>query len=261
MDIFPQSSAAGALTDRRGVVRAGNMISVHASPRPAHHKSHILVAPSASNPHDPVLLMYPLKISAPILVIITLTFSQLSFASLLYRRPAPSNLQLVHNIQNAINGTDNVIPGGSPFFYMDDPANNLFSIASISMTPTPCQIGFPCALQASGTFRQDLATIDLSFDIEARLGTGQSAQMLAIRDKLCDWATVEQPNGLSGCPPRHGPAIIKTSMDLARGWIMEATYFIDLKLTSGDRMLTHVGAQITLTDADPNPSVGSVATS
>ncbi|KAL8896605.1 MAG: hypothetical protein Q9207_007638 [Kuettlingeria erythrocarpa] len=103
---------------------------------------------------------------------------------------------------------------------MDDPADNLFSIFSISVTPTPCQIGLPCAIQAKGTFRQDLPSIDLSFDIEALLPTGESAQMLAVRDNLCEWATLEQPGNPASCPPRRGAATLEMSMDIARGFIM-----------------------------------------
>ncbi|KAL9597808.1 MAG: hypothetical protein Q9219_004885 [cf. Caloplaca sp. 3 TL-2023] len=201
----------------------------------------------------------------PITLLTTLISPSPSTATLQYRRPAPPNAQQILNIQTAANLTTNVIPGGSPFFYLNDPTHDLLSLASISMTPTPCQIGFPCALSASGTFTQDLPTIDLSFDIQARRKTGQSAQILAVRDKLCDWATIDQAGGRrsGGCAARKGAATIKTSMDLARGWIMEATYFIDLKLTSGDRVLTHVGAQITLVDHNPNPprpGGGDVAT-
>ncbi len=32
------------------------------------------------------------------------------------------------------------IPGGSPFFYMEYPRNDLFSIFRIDVTPNPCQM-------------------------------------------------------------------------------------------------------------------------
>ncbi|KAL8753885.1 MAG: hypothetical protein Q9184_005284 [Pyrenodesmia sp. 2 TL-2023] len=147
-----------------------------------------------------------------------------------------------------MNETNTVIPGGSPFFYMDDPADDIFAISSISMSPTPC------------TFRENLPSIELDFEIDVRLKDGQSAKILAVKDDVCRWATMEQPGGLSKCPPRKGPAVLKTSMSLARGFIIEATYFIDLQLTSGNRKLTHIGAQITLTDPDPNPPGRPVST-
>ncbi|KAL8724570.1 MAG: hypothetical protein Q9166_007880 [cf. Caloplaca sp. 2 TL-2023] len=121
--------------------------------------------------------------------------------------------------------------------------------------------GLPCSIEARGILRQDLPSIDLDFDITVRLKNGQSAKLIAVRDDVCQWATMEQPGGSSKCSPRKGPATLKTSMNLVRGWIMEATYFIDLKLTSGNRVLTHVGAQVTLTDPDPNPPGRNTATS
>ncbi|KAL8773874.1 MAG: hypothetical protein Q9209_001304 [Squamulea sp. 1 TL-2023] len=129
------------------------------------------------------------------------------------------------------------------------------------MSPTPCQIGLPCSIEARGIFRENLPSINLDFDIEVRLKNGQSAKILAVRDNMCQWATLEQAGGPYRCPPQKGPATLKTRMDLVRGWIMEATYFIDLKLTSKDRVLTHLGAQITLTDLDPNPPGRNTATS
>ncbi|KAL8896603.1 MAG: hypothetical protein Q9207_007636 [Kuettlingeria erythrocarpa] len=205
-------------------------------------------------------------------------------ATVLYRRPAPFNAELALQINTMMNDTNTVIPGGSPFFYMDDPTDNVFTLASISVSPTPCQMylsppsepqtenlgvstnvdfdrGLPCSIEARGTFQENLPSIELDFDIEVLLKDGQTAKMLAVKDDVCNWATVEQPGVTSSCPPQKGPAVITTSMSLGRGFIMEATYFIDLQLTSGNRKLTHVGAQITLTDPDPNPSGRHVSTS
>lgn len=61
-------------------------------------------------------------------------------ASVLYRRPAPFNAQLALQIQNRMKESNAVIPGGSLFFYMEDLSNHLFTIASIAMSPTPCQM-------------------------------------------------------------------------------------------------------------------------
>lgn len=61
-------------------------------------------------------------------------------ATILYRRPAPFNAELALQINRMMNDTNTVIPGGSPFFYMEDPTDNAFTIASISMSPTPCQM-------------------------------------------------------------------------------------------------------------------------
>ncbi|KAL8801415.1 MAG: hypothetical protein Q9182_004479 [Xanthomendoza sp. 2 TL-2023] len=223
--------------------------------------------------------MYFQNLVATSTLIGMLAYTPTGGASVLYRRPALFNAELALQIQQKINGTNTAIPGGSPFFYMEDPANHVFAITSISMSPTPCQIGLPCSIEARGTFRQDLPSIDLDFDIEARLKNGQSAKLIAVRDNLCQWATMKQPGGSAKCPPRTGPAMLQTSMDLARGWIPEVsssifwgfpldeltetrqgTFFVDLKLLSGTRVLTHLGAQITLTDADPNPPGRNTAT-
>ena len=64
----------------------------------------------------------------------------MSTASLLYRRPAPFDARLALQIQDRMNETNAVIPGGSPFFYMEDPSGHLFTIISITMSPSPCQM-------------------------------------------------------------------------------------------------------------------------
>lgn len=48
------------------------------------------------------------------------------------------NLLLKSTIDNATIANSMVIPGGSPFFYLDDPKDNIFAVESIAMTPTPC---------------------------------------------------------------------------------------------------------------------------
>lgn len=59
-------------------------------------------------------------------------------ARTIYERPSTPNAQIVASIDKAVTGNSVIIPGGSPFFYLDDPAENVFVIDSISMTPTPC---------------------------------------------------------------------------------------------------------------------------
>ncbi|KAL8677308.1 MAG: hypothetical protein Q9224_007203 [Gallowayella concinna] len=152
-------------------------------------------------------------------------------ASVLYRRPALFNAALALQIQKQINVTDAVIPGGSPFFYMEDPADHVFTITSIAMSPTPCQIGLPCSIEARGAFQQDLPSIDLDFDIQARLKNGQSATLIAVKDNMCEWATMKQPGGSSKCPPRKGPVMLETSMNLVRGWIMEVRILVSSRIS------------------------------
>ncbi|KAG6991345.1 hypothetical protein G7Y79_00053g088280 [Physcia stellaris] len=148
-----------------------------------------------------------------------------------------------------VNNTADVIPGGSPFFYLEDPKNNGFQIQSISVTPTPCQIGLPCTIEAKGEFQSDLSKIELNFEVEARFKGGHSGKVLTRKDDLCDWATVRQA-GRSQCPPNKGSATITTELLLASFVVPEATYDIDLNLTSGNTLLTHVGARVKLEDAD-----------
>ena len=61
-----------------------------------------------------------------------------SNARTIYERPSTPNQRVVTSIDEAVAGNSLVIPGGSPFFYLDDPAENVFAIDSISMTPNPC---------------------------------------------------------------------------------------------------------------------------
>jgi len=84
--------------------------------------------------------MHFLTIAAHAASISISIYSEMSAASIVYNRPAVLTPQLALQIMDNINNAGNVIPGGSPFFYMEDPANNLFTISSISMTPTPCQM-------------------------------------------------------------------------------------------------------------------------
>lgn len=84
--------------------------------------------------------MHFLTIAAHAASISTSIYSGMSAASIEYHRPAVLTPQLALQIMANINNTGNVIPGGSPFFYLEDPAKNLFTISSISMTPTPCQM-------------------------------------------------------------------------------------------------------------------------
>lgn len=70
----------------------------------------------------------------------TFLYSGQSAARILYSRPAVIPPQLALQVMDRMKNTSNVIPGGSPFFYMSDPALNLFIISSLAMTPNPCQM-------------------------------------------------------------------------------------------------------------------------
>ena len=70
----------------------------------------------------------------------TLSLLRLSAASLYYVRPSKPNMDLRLAIASHLNNTADVIPGGSPFFYMEDPKKHGFKIESITVTPTPCQM-------------------------------------------------------------------------------------------------------------------------
>lgn len=120
----------------------------------------------------------------------------------------------------------------------------------------------------------------MSFDIEARLKDGQEGKIIAFKDNLCNWATLDQVER-TNCNPQNGAATISADMELPQGWVMEVNtpyygdvcasplltimrqgmYMIDLKLTSGDQMLTHVGARIVLTDPHNHINVPNTATS
>lgn len=79
-------------------------------------------------------------------------------------------------------------------------------------------------IEARGTFHKGLTSIDLGFDVEARLKDGKSAKIIAVKENLCEWANLEQ-QGRSNCPPQHGAAKISAGLDLARGWVMEVSFF------------------------------------
>ncbi|KAL9601245.1 MAG: hypothetical protein Q9219_002650 [cf. Caloplaca sp. 3 TL-2023] len=191
--------------------------------------------------------------------IILLAFASLASSSITYHRPAALNTQLISQIETASNNSNNIIPGGSPFIYIEDPAKNGFSISSISVTPTPCSIGLPCELEAKGTFRDTFDAIHLSLDISVRLKSGGiPGRIIAVRDDLCEWATVKQGSRVS-CPPRAGVATVGFGLDLVPWFVKEGTYWIDLKLEGGGRLLTHIGALFRLEDLDPDR--GATATS
>lgn len=88
--------------------------------------------------------------------------------------------------------------------------------------------GLPCDIEARGIFREDLDSIELNFDIEARMKNGQSAKLLAVKDNMCDWATVTQGHNRASCPPRKGAGTISWSVALVQGWIMEVSRSLTL---------------------------------
>ncbi|KAL9577119.1 MAG: hypothetical protein Q9212_006575 [Teloschistes hypoglaucus] len=179
-------------------------------------------------------------------------FSKRSLASLVYTRPATPNAQLELQLASTINDTNFIIPGGSPFFYMEDPTGDPFTIGSISMTPNPCQIGINCSIEVRGGFATDLPSLDLDLEIDINPPGGQSIEKIVVsKDNACDWLKVKQIYR-EACPPKKGFASLNMEMVLARGWVKEGIYSLDLKLISGDKQLTHIGARIKLVDYGPN---------
>ena len=67
-----------------------------------------------------------------------LSLWHLTAASVSYNRPAVLNPNLLSRLQSGLSVGNAVIPGGSAFFYMEDPANNLFKISTLSVTPRRC---------------------------------------------------------------------------------------------------------------------------
>ena len=151
-----------------------------------------------------------------------LTYSGTSTVSVFYSRPAVLNAQLTRRIGRNMNNRSHAIPKGSPWFYMEDQEETLFTITSISVIPTLCAIGLPCAVEANRIF-QDLASINL----EVHLKNGQSAKTTAVKDNMCDSASLEQ-EGHPICPPQKGPAAMTARLELAQGWVMEAIQFLTL---------------------------------
>ncbi|KAL8635657.1 MAG: hypothetical protein Q9228_006874, partial [Teloschistes exilis] len=149
-----------------------------------------------------------------------LIFGKTSVASLVYTRPATPNAELALQLASRINDTNLIIPGGSPFFYMEDPMGDPFSIISITMSPNPCQIGINCSIEVRGGFTSDLPSLDLDLEIDARPPDGQFMKIVVAKDNACDWLKLKQAYR-DGCPPKKGFVSLNWEMMLARGWVME----------------------------------------
>ena len=100
-------------------------------------------------------------------------------------------------------------------------------------------------MEVKRIFQEDLTSVDLDLDVEVHPQDGQSAKIIAVKDNMCDWASLEQ-EGRSICPPQKGPATITARLELAQGWVMEAIYLMVLKLASGNQMLTHIVVRVEL---------------
>ena len=59
-------------------------------------------------------------------------------AGLTFTRPAQPDNQMIMSIEQSVNQTSKVIPGGSPFFYLDDPSSDdELKIETLFITPNP----------------------------------------------------------------------------------------------------------------------------
>ncbi|KAL8628189.1 hypothetical protein Q9189_006125 [Teloschistes chrysophthalmus] len=115
----------------------------------------------------------------------------------------------------------------------------------------PFPRGINCSIEVRGQFASDLPSLDLDLEIDARLPDGQFMKIVMAKDNACDWLKMKQLYR-DGCPPKRGFASLNLEMMLARGWVMEAVYAFDVKLMSGDKKLTHVGARFKMVDYGPN---------
>ncbi len=84
-----------------------------------------------------------------------------------------------------------------------------------------------------------MTSLELDFDVEARLKDGQSAKIIAVKDDMCEWVTLEQ-GGRSDCPPQNGAAIISAGLILARGWVMEVGFSVYWWKLSVSNLLTRM---------------------
>lgn len=190
--------------------------------------------------------------------LIALAYTTLSEAIIHHPQLSPPNTLSRSPIDLALlntTTTNEVIPGGSPFFYLQDPTNNRFRLSSLAMSPTPCIINQPCSLSAKGSFLDFLPTITISLSVDIRLSYGYWYRVVTIEDQdMCEWATVKQ-GVRTKCPPRRGMAVLDMGFRLGHGDLGSGTYFIDVKLTSGEMLLTHIGAQILWEDPFLEPSI------
>ena len=90
--------------------------------------------------------------------------------------------------------------------------------ASLTNVALPCR-GFPCSIEAKGTFLSDLSIINMGFELEAHLASGGTSKLMAVEENFCEWMELKQ-GGVVQCPPRKGDASITYDLVLGRGWVM-----------------------------------------
>lgn len=76
-----------------------------------------------------------------------------------------------------------------------------------------------CVLIARGSFKQNIPSIRLYFNISTDIAGG-SEPVFVVEDDFCDWVDVDQ-GGIRSCPPKKGLAVLSFKVLLMQGWIPE----------------------------------------
>ncbi|KAK0512196.1 hypothetical protein JMJ35_005324 [Cladonia borealis] len=151
---------------------------------------------------------------------------------------ASANDQIAITTYETRNGS--LIPGDSPIRYCSNPTNDTFKIESIDMYPNPCVIESYCGVKIWGTFTSNLTNPHISFMITTHFDDGRQGQMPG-EDDFCKWLDVVQ-NDTSQCPPREGKATLSSTALLLGGWVPEANYTVDVRVTSDQGPVFHICA-------------------
>lgn len=87
-----------------------------------------------------------------------------------------------------------------------------------------------CVVIARGSFKQDVPSIRLYFNISTDIAGG-SEPVFVVEDDFCDWVDVDQ-GGTRSCPPKKGPAVLSFKVLLMQGWIPEVRTVLLLEYSS-----------------------------
>jgi len=100
--------------------------------------------------------------------------------------------------------------------------NDLLTIRSLNMYPTAPSIPSTVVVLVDGTFKEDLPSVGLAFNIVSYFKDGTSGQIQG-GDDLCNgWISIKQ-SGAVQCPPTKEPATMSRSIEVPRGWVHEVT--------------------------------------
>ncbi|MCJ1404372.1 hypothetical protein MMC11_007597 [Xylographa trunciseda] len=161
--------------------------------------------------------------------------------------------------QRAENGS--IVPGASPVHYASNSTDHVFTIECLDMYPNPCVIDSYCGIKAKGRFKTKLSdSAHISFNVTNHFDDGRTGG-LSGEDDLCNWENIVQ-NSTKQCPPREGNATVTWTVLLLGGWLPEARYEVQVKVTDGDETVVDLWTDFEMKFKDgyylnSNPGVDS----